>query len=150
MPIDIVIQNLIADASDPTNFAHRQDEASHVLPTRCSGTVWPHNGCAIMQSVLLRHAGLTDLPYTCMALDLVNALKNRGWNRIEVGDQQPGDIGTTCGDVYHEGVDHVYLMLDCDENGMMTVADNQAPTPHSRPVAGNGTNFSPTTYFLRA
>jgi len=147
--VEALVENLLADASDPETFANRQAEAREALPDQCDGTVWPHDGCAIMLSVLLRHAGLDDLPYTCMALDLARLLQLRGWNVIALGDEPAGDVGTTCGDDYNPGVDHIYLVVKVGDDGQLTVADNQSAHPHPRPVAGNGDNYSPTTYFLR-
>jgi hypothetical protein len=74
-------------------------------------------------------------------------LLTRGWTKISVGQQQAGDVGSTCGEVPHHGTDHIYLVLRTLNVDEMVVADNQEPTPHFRFASGNGK--SPTTYFLR-
>lgn len=149
MDIDDFVQRLLAGATGAQTFSALQQQASMELPAQCGGTVWPHDGCAIMLSILLRNAGL-PIPYKCMALDLVRLLKSRGWNVVPVGSEKPGDVGTTCGDDYDPGVDHVYLVVEVGDDGIVTVADNQSSHLHPRPVAGDGGNYSPTTFFLRA
>jgi hypothetical protein len=67
---------------------------------------------------------------------------------ISIGDQQPGDVGSTCGDTPNHGYDHIYLVLKDVNSDEMVIADNQAPQPHFRFASGQGN--TPTTFFLRA
>ena len=45
---------------------------------------------------------------------------------IQVGQQQAGDIGSTCGPEPHHGTDHIYLVLKPVNADEMLIADNQA------------------------
>jgi hypothetical protein len=112
------------------------------------GEVFPSDGCAITLSILLQEAGIS-VPDTFRAIDLGNVLKNKNWKTIAVGDQQAGDIGSTCGSQPHHGQDHIYLVLRAVNPNEMVVADNQQPVPHSRFVNG-GEIMTPTKFFLRA
>ncbi|WP_343627926.1 hypothetical protein [Roseateles sp.] len=110
---------------------------------------YPKNGCASTLSVLLKRCGI-DVGNEVYALRLVRQLLERGWERVPVGQQRAGDVGTTCGDERQPGIDHVYFVLDVDPLGGMTVVDNQdGLRPHWRPTEAQE-SFSPTTTFLRA
>ena len=105
--------------------------------------------CAITLSVLLQNAGIA-IPDTFMAIDLARLLEDdRHWQHIPVGQQQAGDIGSTCGAEPHYGIDHIYLVLRMVNNDEMVIADNQAHEPHFRYASGIG-GKTPTRYFLRA
>jgi hypothetical protein len=115
------------------------------------GEKFPADSCAITQSELLNMAGASDLPFTFQALAYVNLLLGkRGWQKIAVGEQKAGDIGTTVfGGVPHHGIDHVYLVLQVLNPFENLIADNQARAPHFRYTDGRD-GRSPTTMFLRA
>lgn len=114
------------------------------------GEKYPADGCAITQSTLLRLAGASDLPFTFQALAYVDLLQKRGWQKIAVGQQKAGDIGTTVfGGVPHHGIDHVYLVLQVLNQFENLIADNQARAPHLRYTDGRD-GRSLTTTFLRA
>lgn len=142
------IATLISIASDGS----RLQAAQHVAAQRLLAydhEIYPSDGCAITLSVLLQEAGI-DIPDTFGALDLARALKkDRGWQVIDNGSQQPGDVGTTCGKVPDHGSDHIYLTLKLVNSDEMVIADNQQPAPHFRWVSGKG-GKTPTKYFLRA
>jgi hypothetical protein len=113
------------------------------------GEIYPHDGCAITLSTLLEQAdvSITD---TFQALALVDLLIKRGWQKIPLGSQIPGDVGTTVyGGVAHHGTDHVFLVLRIMGDDEMVIADNQASTAHFRYVSGKG-GKTPTRFFLRA
>lgn len=112
------------------------------------GEIYPRDGCAITLSTLLAAAGM-DIAPTYQALAMGNLLKSRGWQVIPVGQQQAGDVGSTCGTTPQHGVDHVYFVLQRLNNDEMVVADNQASQPHFRWASGQG-GKSPTRFFLRA
>jgi|HubBroStandDraft_6_1064221.scaffolds.fasta_scaffold201329_1 hypothetical protein len=113
------------------------------------GQKYPTDGCAITLSVLLQEAGIS-VADTYLAFDLGNVLKNnRNWQFVPVGQQQAGDVGSTCGSTPHHGTDHIYLVLQLVNTDEMVVADNQAEAPHFRWASGKG-GKSPTTFFLRA
>jgi hypothetical protein len=113
------------------------------------GEKYPTDGCAITLSVLLQEAGIA-VADTYLAFDLGNTLKNnRSWQVVAVGQQQAGDVGSTCGSTPHHGTDHIYFVLQLVNTDEMVVADNQAEAPHFRWASGKG-GKSPTTFFLRA
>lgn len=142
------IPKLLKIAGDPTTLQSAEQQAGQDL-LHFDGEHYPSDGCAITQSSLFRLAGI-DVPLTFQALAFVNLLEKRGWQKIDVGNQKAGDIGTTVfGGIPHHGIDHVYLvlkMLNPDEN---LIADNQAKAPHFRYTNGKD-GRSPTTMFLRA
>jgi hypothetical protein len=76
------------------------------------------------------------------------SLLQRGWTKVKPGQQEAGDIGSTCGPIPHHGYDHVYLVLKVLNSDEMVIADNQASHPHFRFATGKGR--TPTTFFLRA
>ena len=91
-----------------------------------------------------------DVKDTYQALAFGHMLESkRNWQRIPLGEQETGDIGSTCGPVAHHGFDHVYLVLKKDNDDEMIIADNQQPRPHFRWVSGKG-GKTPTKFFLRA
>ena len=140
------ISNLLAIASNPQTLQAAQAIAAQRLLVY-DGEKYPQDGCAITLSVLLQDAGV-NVPDTYMAIDMCSLLQSQGWTRIAVGDQQKGDVGSTCGAVAHHGTDHVYVVLRDLNLDEMVVADNQEPAPHFRFASGK--SQSPTTYFLRA
>src|SRR5262249_32209107 len=113
------------------------------------GEVYPRDGCAITLSVLLQDVGI-KVSDTYQAFTLGNLLElKRKWQRIPIGQQKPGDVGSTCGSKPKHGTDHIYLVLQTKGSDQMVVADNQKTTPHPRYVSGKG-GKSPTKFFLRA
>jgi hypothetical protein len=135
-------------ASDPNQLVAAQHVAARRL-LDYDGEIYPSDGCAITLSVLLQEAGIA-VADTYLAIKLGQILKdNRGWQFIPVGQQQPGDVGSTCGSVPHHGTDHIYFVLTLVNSDEMVVADNQAEAPHFRWASGKG-GKSPTTFFLRA
>ncbi|WP_407156453.1 hypothetical protein [Bradyrhizobium sp. STM 3557] len=140
------IPHLVAIASDPNRLL----AAQHVAAARLleyDGEIYPKDGCAITLSVLLQEAGL-NVKNTYTALALGNVLKERGWQLIELGKQQVGDVGSTCGRTAHHGQDHIYLVLNVLNQDEMVIADNQQPKPHFRFASGKG-GKTPTRFFLR-
>ena len=124
--------------------------AQHIAAKRLldfDGEVFPSDGCAITLSVLLQEAGIA-VKDTFQALALGNVLKERTWQVVPIGNQKPGDVGSTCGPVAHHGQDHIYLVLRVLNADEMVIADNQQPQPHFRFVSGKGK--TPTKFFLRA
>jgi hypothetical protein len=112
------------------------------------GEVYPHDGCAITLSVLLRDAGI-NVPLIYQAVALGQHLRGvRKWEVIPVGQQAPGDVGSTCGSKAHHGSDHIYLVLKKLNDDEMLIADNQSTQPHFRFASGQGK--TPTKFFLRA
>jgi hypothetical protein len=111
---------------------------------------YPTNGCAVHLSALLQQAGI-DVAMIFGAGKLGQVLADRGWARIGVGSQQPGDVGVCYdNDPTPAGADHIYLVVGTHGADEMTVADNQRSTdaPHARYASGRGK--TPTEYFLRA
>jgi hypothetical protein len=102
-----------------------------------------HNACAATLSAFLEEAGI-PVPTTLGAGRLAKRLREeRDWDRIDVGKQATGDVGVANNDV------HIYLVVGTNGPDAMTIADNQAPTPHTRFASGKG-GKTPTAYFLRA
>lgn len=135
------VKELLAIANDPRRFALAQATCKR------RQAQWPHNGCANMQSALLQMAGF-GTPTIMLARVLGLYLEQHGWQKIAVGQERPGDLGSTCGAKPHPGVDHIYLVISARPNGWMWIADNQRKAPHERWVKGHGK--SPTTHYLRA
>ncbi|HTV30575.1 MAG TPA: hypothetical protein VMF32_22715 [Xanthobacteraceae bacterium] len=141
------VPRLIKVASDPAQLIAAQEIAARRL-LDYDGEVFPHDGCAITLSVLLQKAGIS-IDDIFQAIALGNLLQNeRRWQRIPVGEQQAGDVGSTCGPTPHHGSDHIYLVLKALNTDEMIIADNQASAPHFRFASGQGK--TPTTFFLRA
>lgn len=141
------IPRLLEVANDPAAYRAVQREAADELLSLAEEQ-WPHDGCAINLSDLLQAAGI-PVPNILQALALGSHLRDhRGWQVIPKGDQQPGDIGSTCGTTANHGADHIYLVLQRVDADEMVIADNQKPFPHQRFVSGK--NKTPTKFFLRA
>ncbi|MGH6681275.1 MAG: hypothetical protein ACREDL_20620 [Bradyrhizobium sp.] len=141
------IPALLALASN----ANYLQDAQHIAAKKLlefDGENYPSDGCAITLSVLLQQAGIT-IPDTYRALALQDLLTDgRDWKAISVGEQQGGDVGSTCGSEPGPG-DHIYLVLKALNPDEMVVADNQSTQPHFRFASGND-GKTPTTRFLRA
>jgi hypothetical protein len=135
----------LASAAD-TLQAVEQTAAKKILAY--DHEIFPADSCAITQSCLMQAAGI-DVPDTYLALGFGTMLKARGWTVIAIGQQQAGDIGSTCGTVPDHGNDHVYLVLRPVNADEMVIADNQARAPHFRYASGKG-GKTPTKFFLRA
>lgn len=141
------IDDLVKIGTNQSSLISAQHVAASRL-LRATGIHYPHDGCAITLSVMLQMAHI-DVGDHYGALDLVHVLEKRGWTHVPLGHQEPGDVGTSCGDTPRHGIDHVYLVLKkVNDSGEMVIADNQATAPHFRWVQGHGK--SPTTKFLRA
>lgn len=141
------ITTLVKIASDASQIQLAQHAAAKKL-LGFDGEIYPADGCAITQSCLLQAAGIA-VPDTYQALAFGLLLEKRGWQRIAVGSQQAGDIGSTCKAAPDHGNDHVYLVLRPVNADEMVIADNQAHVPHFRYASGQG-GKTPTTHFLRA
>jgi hypothetical protein len=141
------IPALIALASNSESLQSAQHVAAKKI-LHFDGEVYPSDACAITQSCLMQAAGI-DVPDTYQALAFGNLLAKREWQRIAVGQQQAGDIGSTCGTTPDHGNDHVYLVLRVLNADEMVIADNQAHTQHFRYASGKG-GKTPTKFFLRA
>lgn len=138
---------MIAIGSDKDRLQNAQHVAARKL-LKFDGEVYPADGCAITLSVLLQEAGIA-VPDTFQAIVLGSLLKKLGWQVILVGQQQGGDVGSTCGAHAQHGVDHIYLVLRKVNTDEMVIADNQRPEAHFRWASGKG-GKSPTRFFLRA
>lgn len=111
---------------------------------------YPHNGCAVHLCALLDEAGI-EVRTTSYAGKIALQLEQRGWARIAVGHQMPGDVGVCVDRGPPDGADHVYLVIQTLADNEMLIADNQnsEDAPHKRfATAGHGK--TPTDYFLRA
>jgi len=144
------VSELIAQGSSEKGLAAARETA------RAAWKRYPTNGCAAHLSALLQQAGI-PVPMTLGAEALATVLKNRGWRRIEVTKQTPGDVGVCLdNDQSIPGADHIYLVITVASDGnSMTIADNQnwvgdvaVNAPHGRKARGGGR--TPTDYFLRA
>ncbi|MBY3278238.1 hypothetical protein [Rhizobium laguerreae] len=142
-------EKLIEIGSSPDSIAKVQELAKKTM--KSIGYVYPRKACAATLSHFLREAGI-NMPITTGAQNLADRLRiNRHWERITVGKQLPGDVGV-CYSMADDvpGADHVYLVIRCEGDDKMIIADNQLQgTTHSRYASGQG-GKSPTEYFLRA
>lgn len=145
-----VADRLVSLARDPNTRASFQATAAKRL-LAYDGEVYPRDGCAITMSVLLQAAGLT-IPDTYQAFQLGQLLRDRGWKMVPFWEQQPGDLGSTCGLHPQHGVDHIYLVVEMENTdpatGEMLIADNQDPRLHTRRI--NDGKKASTKFFLRA
>jgi hypothetical protein len=141
------IPALINLASDVHQLQAAQHEAAARL-LKYDGEIYPHDGCAITLCVLFQEVGI-EINDIYQAIALGNVLKEKDWTVVPVGQQQPGDVGSTCGPVAHHGYDHIYLVLKVLNDDEMVIADNQEPKPHFRFASGQG-GKTPTKFFLRA
>jgi hypothetical protein len=141
------IPTLLKIASDANQLQAAQEVAAQRL-LNYDGEKYPTDGCAITLSVLLQESGI-PVADTYKAITLGDTLKSRKWQVVPVGEQNDGDVGSTCGQVPNHGTDHIYLVLKVMNTDEMVVADNQAQAPHFRFASGKG-GKSPTTFFLRA
>lgn len=142
------VEELVANGGDAATLTQAQATAKAALPG------FPHNGCAANLSALLRQSGI-PVPMTVGAGALADVLKVRGWLRVDVGSQVPGDVGVTFDNTDPPGADHIYLVVRPINNDEMVIADNQKTIPHNRCASGrlasgedHGTTA--TEYFLRA
>jgi hypothetical protein len=111
---------------------------------------YPSDGCAYHLSALMQNAGIA-VATEGSAGKLAARIEARGWKRVPVGKQQPGDVGVTYDrDPTPPGADHIYLVVETKGTDEMLIADNQRKTDsvHSRFASGKGK--TPTEYFLRA
>ena len=139
------IAKLIELGSTEAGLAAAREEASSLLPG------YSHNGCAAHLYALLHDAGIA-VKFSPYAGKMASYLEERGWQRVDVGNQQSGDVGVTFDRKAPKGADHVYLVLQILSNNEMLIADNQNATgdaPHRR-FATEGHGVTPTEYFLRA
>lgn len=143
------IAKLIQLGSDPESIKKVQALAAKTM--QGIGITYPKKSCAATLSHFLIQAGI-NLPVTAGAQNLADRLRvNRHWNRIKVGDQQPGDVGV-CFSMADDvpGADHIYLVIEAKDSDQMVIADNQVQgTTHTRFASGKG-GKTPTEYFLRA
>jgi hypothetical protein len=139
---------LLELASDTDQLVAAQHIAAKKL-LDYDGETYPSDGCAITLSVLLQESGI-EVADTYQAIVLGNTLKTkRNWKVVLVGQQEAGDVGSTCGPKPHHGTDHIYLVLKVLNSNEMVVADNQESAPHFRYASGTG-GKTPTKFFLRA
>jgi hypothetical protein len=138
------IPTLIQNGSTEAGIAAARVEAKPAVKG------YPKNGCAAHLSALLRQSSI-DVPMTVGAGKLATAIEKRGWMRITVGDQQPGDVGVAYGNTDPPGADHIYLVIEAIDDDRMMIADNQntANAPHARSAHGRDGKTG-TDYFLRA
>jgi hypothetical protein len=137
------VPELIRQGSSADGLKEARETAAASLPG------YPTNGCAAHLSALLQQSGI-DVPMTWGAGKLAHILSDRGWSKIAVGDQIPGDVGVCFDNTSPPGSDHVYLVISTSGPDKMTIADNQrdVDAPHERFASGQGK--TPTEYFLRA
>ncbi|MEA3044363.1 MAG: hypothetical protein QOH47_2201 [Sphingomonadales bacterium] len=114
---------------------------------------YPSNACAYHLSALLQNAGIA-IATEGSAGQLARLIEKRGWQRVPLGKQRPGDVGVTKDNIpTPPGADHIYLVIEVKADGdEMIIADNQGkPDPdvtHRRFASGKGKTA--TDYFLRA
>lgn len=134
------VPKLIELGDDVESLHEIQDIAAKSMKAAGYGYTM-HNACAATLSAFLNEAGI-HIPTTLGAGRLAQRLAGRGWVKTRIGQQRPGDVGVAQNDV------HIYLVVETSGPDQMTIADNQAPTPHVRFATGKGK--TPTAYFLTA
>lgn len=126
------IPTLISEGRSPEGLQKARHQAARWLDN------YPRNGCAVHLSALLQQAGI-NVKQTRGAGKLARIIERRGWKRVPVGQQAPGDIGVTFdNDPTPSGADHVYLVIETRGDDEMMIADNQRPSdaPHRRFASG--------------
>jgi len=142
------IENLIHLGSNVVTLDSAQKRAAADL-LAYDGEEYPQDGCAITLSLLLNDAGI-GVPLIYQAIKLGQHLRDtRKWQVIPLGQQQAGDVGSTCGTTANHGNDHIYLVVKNLNDDEMLIADNQSTQPHFRYASGQG-GKTPTKFFLRA
>src|ERR1700730_14875383 len=81
-----------------------------------------HNACAATLSEFMNSSDV-DVPITLGAGNLARRIKSRGWNQVNVANQQAGDVAVAVNDV------HIFLVVQAIDKDPMIIADNQAPGP---------------------
>ncbi|MDR6202506.1 DUF1906 domain-containing protein [Paraburkholderia graminis] len=141
--------NAITDAFNTLALIKEGESAEGVTAAKArldTDNVSPDNSGALL-SALLQGAGI-DVPITEDAATLTQTLLGRGWKRVSVANQKPGDIGV-CDDAGNPMSHEVYLVLEVrGANDMTVVGDPDAMAPQIRYASGNGSMR--TSYFLRA
>jgi hypothetical protein len=135
------IAQLVANGGSAATLGAAQSAAKQAWPP------FPHNGCAANLSALLIQSGI-NVPMTLGAGKLAHILTSRGWQKIAVGQERPGDVGVAYDEGGVPGADHIYLVTQVINADEMIISDNQATEPHHRFASGKGK--TPTEYFLRA
>ncbi len=113
------------------------------------GEATSHNACAATLCCFLQAADI-KFPIEYGAGALAKYLeKNRGWVRIDVGNQKAGDVAVCYDNTSPHGADHIYLVVKRVDDDEMLIADNQTEyCPRKRFASGGGQ--TPVEYFLRA
>jgi hypothetical protein len=105
IPDAVHVPELVLQGSTPAGLKAAQTKAAAALPG------YPKNGCATHLSALLEHSGI-EVPMTWGAGKLAQRLWDRGWSKVAVGNQQPGDVGVCFdNDPKVAGSDHIYLVV---------------------------------------
>lgn len=143
------VPRLVSYAGDRAKCAEILDLAKNKM-VAIYGRRTLRNACACTLSLFLQKSGM-DVKLEYGAGNIARVLeRDRGWTRVAVGNQRPGDVGVCYDwDPTPPGSDHVYIVVESIDGDKMQIADNQkGSSPHVRYASGNGQ--TPTEYFLRA
>ena len=142
------ISRLIELGSNPTSCERLREKARQAM-VRIYGKPTFKNACAATLSIFLQEAGV-KIPIEYGAGRLAKMLRDRGWERIDVGDQEAGDVAVTEDNGPPSGADHIFLVVERLGSDKMMIADNQtSDCPHTRYASGRD-GRTPCEYFLRA
>ena len=114
------------------------------------GKITAKNACAATLTIFMREAGFpfskTEFGAGNLARYIEKTLK---WRRINVGQQEPGDVGVCRDDdPTPPGSDHVFFVTKrVDDDEMMIVNNQESFAPHARFASGFG-GKTPVEYFL--
>lgn len=137
------IAAMVKEGSTKAGVAQVQALAKHEMDNAGYGPTL-HNACAATLSEFMITSSI-NVPVTLGAGKLARRIEERGWQRVNVGQQQSGDVAVAKNDV------HIFLVVQAVGNDDLMVADNQAPGPHPRKASGDpALNHSPVAYFLRS
>jgi hypothetical protein len=137
------ISELVQLGSTQQGVQKGQTLAKEVMDENGYGSTL-HNACAATLSEFMNLAGI-NVPITLGAGNLARRIKTRGWDEVDIGNQQAGDVAVAKNDV------HIFLVVRAIDKDAMVISDNQAPGPHRRNASGDPKlNHSPVAYFLRA
>ncbi|CDX38874.1 hypothetical protein MPLSOD_340076 [Mesorhizobium sp. SOD10] len=144
-----LVEKLINLGSDAGSCQVIRQKASQAM-VRIYGKPTLHNACACTLSLFLQSAGYPLAKIVYGAGALAQYLRQHGWQKVDVGNQQAGDVGVCRDDdKTTAGADHIFLVVKRADADQMLIADNQESfSPHPRFASGKG-HKTPVDYFLR-
>ncbi|CAN7177373.1 hypothetical protein LJR009_000319 [Bosea sp. LjRoot9] len=147
--LDPRVQKLIEIGTD-TKRCEELRYAGRKAMVAIYGQITAKNACAATLWVFLQEAGFPLKKIEYGAGNLAKYIeKTLKWRRVQVGQQQPGDVAV-CRDDDPDppGADHIFFLTKRVNADEMMIVDNQESfAPHTRFASGYG-GKTPVEYFL--